>query len=517
MMMMRKVVLLIQPPILTREGAQMNAFYPLGLAYLSGYLKRHVPDVSPIILDALAEGFPNQYRYREKYIIHGLDLQDIEQAIRDVKPSIVGINCNFTNQHDIAVHVAEAAKAVSNDIVTVIGGSHASAVPAELLESDAVDIVCRGPSEKTFANVVRCVLARGSLRDIPSIAYRDGDGACIVRPLQPPAMDINDIPFPDYESLQLEKYRKLYPYFPTRPAHDSVMPLLTARGCPYNCTFCYVSRAWGKTITHRSLDNIRQELMYLRDLCEVEELHIVDDNFGFFTEETMRFIDEAKKFGIKKIVPFSGSTLKALNNPSFLDKLSEIGIEHLRIYPESGSPDTLKRMKKPQNVQLLHSAMDAARQRGFLLYGHFILGFPWQTLPDMVREIDLAKGLGVDYHYFSALNALPGTSLYEECRSAGHLASEVNYADFNLNHGNISTNEFSNWDVEWMAKQAYIETNFSSERTLFAGMKIFNTSMIELKSRKDRAEFFMNQISGRALRAQQVWGEATGDTGERNV
>lgn len=494
--MARKTVLLIQPPHLLRKGARFQSTFPLGLAYVAGFLERHVPEVECLICDAVTEGFPNSYDYSERHTLIGLSSEEIKARIIAIKPAIVGISCLFTNQHGTALQVARLVKEVDHGIVTVMGGAHATAAADQILLHDDVDLIVRGPGEECFADVVSTVIAGGDVTRIPGIAYRDAEsGRVVVKPPSVTTRPIEHLPFPAYHKLPVEKYFAMAEHSPIQPTRPPAMPILTTRGCPYHCTFCYVSYSWGTNINHRSLDNVLSEVRLLRDNYGVRELTVMDDNFGFYRDYSCDFLAESRKLGIEKVVPFSGATMKALKDPIFMEALRDAGLHYLSIFVESGSPATLRKVRKPHNLSMVDQVIRQARERDFLIYGFFVLGFPWQSVADMEHEVDLAGSLDLDFRSFSVLCALPGTALYDECRDAGYLAPDVAFEDISLYSGNISTPEVSNLDIERVAKAAYIRTNFATPSHVERAAKVFSVEPAEMLRRKARAEAFLAELA----------------------
>lgn len=490
--MPRKTVLLIQPPQLLRKGGRFQSTLPLGLAYLAGFLERHVPEVECRILDAVTEGFPNSYDVSERHMVIGLPDEAIKTWVATIRPTIVGISCLFTNQHGRALHVARLVKDIDPDILTVMGGAHATAAAELILADGSVDIIARGPGEECFADIVRAVLEGGDIERIAGTAYRQRESGRII--IKPPAVTlrpIGELPYPAYHKLDMQKYFDMAAYSPIQPTHAPAMPILTTRGCPYHCTFCYVSSSWGTNIIHRPIDDVIEEVRLLRDRYGVRELHVMDDNFGFFPEYSCEFLARSKAMGIEKIVPFSGATMKALQSTTFMDALREAGLHYLSIFLESGSSETLRKVHKPHNLAMIERVIRQARERNFLIYGHFILGFPWQTIEDMEHEVDLAGEFDLDFRSFSVLCALPGTALYDECRDKGYLAPGVSFDDISLYSGNIATPAFSNIDVERIANSAYIRTNFATANHVERAARVFSVDVAEMLRRKARAEDFL--------------------------
>lgn len=491
-------VLLVLPPALIKEGGAAVVFPPIGLAYLASSLKEHLPEVGVGILDAVAEGYPHSFPWGEGYRIVGLSDELFQARVAEVRPAVVGFSCLFTNQHEAVLRAARLVKEIDPTIRVVVGGAHATAVPEELLQHPEIDLVVRGPGELTFVELLRCWLDNGDIRKIPSIAFRDPDtNVAVVRPIRIPEIPLDDYPFPDYSALNMPLYWKWEKAMPIHPTHQRAFPIVTARGCPHKCVFCYVPQAWGKSMFHRSIDNVRAEIRHLREHWGCEELQVLDDNFGHYMDFTLEFLDVAKAEGIRKIMPFNGATLLSTRQPLFLDKMQELGLEYLRIFTESGEPETLKKMRKPHNRKMIDEVITAARRRNLMLYAYFIMGFPWQSIEDMEREAKTAREFDVDFSTFFVVTALPGTKLHEECKSQGILAPDVAYSDINNYSGNLTTSRFSHWDVERVTKQAYIDANFSDPERIPRIARLFNQPVEEIHRRKTRAEEFLAKVIAR--------------------
>ena len=92
---------------------------------------------------------------------------------------------------------------------------------------------------------------------------------------------MDDIPFPAYDLIEVEKYFQSRKRTSQSPVYISkkLLPILTSRGCPFKCVFCHDTL--GKDFRHRSPDNIVNEIVWLKEKYDLEELEIVDDIFNF--------------------------------------------------------------------------------------------------------------------------------------------------------------------------------------------------------------------------------------------
>src|SRR3989339_623633 len=298
-------IMLLNPPTLARKGESLSVFPPVGLLYIASYLKAQLSDISVSVVDAVVDGYPACFSFKEKYLIYGLSDDDLKAKIAELKPDIVGLTCMFTNQHEAVLQAARLVKEVQSEILVVIGGSHATAVADELLQHQQVDVVVRGPGEELFLSVVQCFKDHADFKRVPSVAYRENDGRIVVKPIVVSDVSLDDLPPPDFSLVNVDMYHKLRYHMPT-PSVYKALPISLSRGCPNKCIFCYVSAVWGTSIRHRSIENIRSEIRDMRERYGVEELHILDDNFGFFKEFSLEFMRMARQEGIRKIVPFNG-------------------------------------------------------------------------------------------------------------------------------------------------------------------------------------------------------------------
>ena len=236
-------VLLVQPPIEDFYDTSVRT-YPLGLLYLAARLgpvadvalldartgfrpeplkEDPFPDLAPFYRERVSTPFSFFTRYRR----FGLAFEKIKAAVAAQKPDIVAISSMCSAYERQALEVAGAAKAVSREIRTVVGGVHPTLFPERLLSCDDVDYCVRGEGETPFFRLVSA-LSRGpkdgDLR-IAGLCFRLKDGLCVSDPQV--ETDIDTIPM--RQLLDARRYRigkKKYTFF------------LTSRGCPKACAFC---------------------------------------------------------------------------------------------------------------------------------------------------------------------------------------------------------------------------------------------------------------------------------------
>ena len=200
--------------------------------------------------------------------------------------------------------------------------------------------------------------------------------------------NLDALAFPDFDLLEIEKYPKLY----LAKKHPSV-PILTSRGCPFNCTFCTAKQLSGLKWRFRSAENIIEELKILKNKYHIKEFQIWDDNFTLNKERAKKFCDLLIKENLDLIwwCP-NGVRLETLDK-ELLIKMKKSGCYAIAFGIESGSEKIQKDMNKNINFKHLREMVNFSYKLGFRTQGFFIIGYPTETREDILKTIKLAKSL----------------------------------------------------------------------------------------------------------------------------
>ena len=228
---------------------------PIGLGYLASYCQRDLPGAEFRILDC----------HKERYT-----REMFESYVREYMPDVVGFTA-LSMELDSALRLSSATKRMIKNAVTVIGGPHASAAPQSVLSHADVDYIFRGEGEKGFSYFLKNFSSSERLR-APGLGYRDGDNIILNAPEL--IENLDDIPFPDYKKMRFARYTKMY-FMKRFPA----APIMSSRGCPFQCTFCAGHNVSGRKWRSRTVGNILEEIEYLRREYGIKEVDFWDDNF----------------------------------------------------------------------------------------------------------------------------------------------------------------------------------------------------------------------------------------------
>jgi len=226
-------VLLVQPNYrVQRETGAWGVNPPMGLCYLAAVLSQS--RISSEIIDANA-----------------LDLTErqVAKLVEEKKPDIVGVSI-LTPAHEYSVKLA---KLLPKSVLKVAGGNQATALP-DVMIKEGFDLVVNGEGEETFLEVAK---GRG-FADILGIAYKKGRKVVYNKP-RPAIANVDSLPFPARYLLPSDGVD-----LPYRSANTRYFPwtgILTSRGCPYNCYFCF-KKTFGYKFRARSVENVLNELVY---------------------------------------------------------------------------------------------------------------------------------------------------------------------------------------------------------------------------------------------------------------
>lgn len=382
-------VLFVNPPQTASKYKFMGVIAPpLGIAYMAGVLQENNIDVE--ILDASAED---------------MDFKDVEKELLKRKPDLVALTA-LTPTIGRALETAQVVKETLPDSIVVMGGYHPTFNFIETLEDENVDIVIRGEGEYIMLNLVQALENQSSLHDVKGIVFEDKNSKeIVVNPEAPLIQDLDELPFPALNLLPMKKYRLL-----DMDTHMTTM--ITTRGCPMQCSFCSSAAMHGKKIRERSVENIADEIEYLKTNYDIDTIAFMDDTFTLKKRKVMAICDEILKRNIE-IMWGCTSRVDTLDE-KLLKKMKEAGCITIFIGVESADQQQLDNMCKNTTIAKIENAFKIAHKLKIRTIASVALGMPGDTKEIMNKTVKFVHKLKPNYAIYSLATPYPGTRFYKE-------------------------------------------------------------------------------------------------------
>jgi len=329
---------------------------------------------------------------------HGLDWKRLNSS------ELVGIS-TVTSTAPRAYAIAYRLRAAG--VPVVLGGVHPTMLPDEAL--DRAEWVLRGEAEETILPFVRAVERATGFDEVPGLSWWRG-GERVHNPAPPPLVDLDRLPFPDLSLLA----RPLHPPL----GQHAIVPILTSRGCPHDCSFCCVTAMFGRRYRYRSAASVLAELRS-HDLSG-KRVFFYDDNFTASHRRTAELLGAMIAAGVTP--PWSAQVaIDCAFDPELLNLMRRAGGDTLFIGLESTNPATLRAFHKPQTVGGMERGIEALNRHGFHVHGMFVFGSDEDT-PETIRATARwARAQGLYSVQFLILTPLPGTRVFRELDGQGRL------------------------------------------------------------------------------------------------
>ena len=288
----------------------------------------------------------------------------------------------------------------SPDTVICFGGSHATALPEDVLNNSCVDFVVRGEGEYTFLDMAKGI----PCNEIKGLSYKS-EGGIIHNPNRP-VKELESLPRLSYHLLPVEKYSPTAGQCHRLPA----LAMVVSRGCPGTCIFC-CSSVTPTRMRRFSPQRILDEIKFLVENYAVREIVFMDDTLTFPRKEMVALCNLLKEEKYDLI--WDCSTRVDRVDESLLTLMKEAGCSQISFGVESGDDRILQSIEKGHTTDQVTRAVACARKCGLEVRGSFIVGFPEDTEKTMNKTIQFSLKLGLDLASFYIATPYPGTKMFE--------------------------------------------------------------------------------------------------------
>ena len=367
------------------EQRVMRPHPPLGLLYLSSHLKQRGFSVGV---------FDSTFR----------TLEDFAGSLERHRPPIVGLAVNLMTKRNVLKMIAMAKQRGAR---VVIGGPDPPH-HAEAYLSAGADVVVIGEGEQTLEELIVALRSSAAeLSSIDGIAFKRDDGTIVRTGPRTLLADLDRQPHPDREAIDLDRYLAAW-----RERHGvGTVSLITARGCPYTCTWCSRS-VFGETHRRRSIANVADEVEAIVDRYHPERLWYADDVFAIHRSWTINYAAELERRRIR--LPFECISRAERIDDEVAEALKSLGCFRVWIGSESGSQRILDAMKRRVSVDQVREAAARLRRAGIEVGMFIMLGYDGERLEDLQATVDHLKSTAPDIFLTTVSYPIKGTPYYQQ-------------------------------------------------------------------------------------------------------
>jgi radical SAM superfamily enzyme YgiQ (UPF0313 family) len=310
--------------------------------------------------------------------------------------------CFSVNWQRRVEFVREEIMSVPPDILTIIGGRHATEDPEGWLTScPNVDAVVRGDGEEVMEDICKGV----PFENIAGLSFRNGRGL-----IHNPVRKMGPLKDQLYPNRRLRRYT--YEIELQNISTGVELDMFSAsRGCPFNCTFCSFNfNPWGekRNWSGRSPESIVEELAQVK----APIVGFTDEIFTHDMDRVERICDLILARGIRKKYVIN-ARLEIARRPDVIRKMELAGFAMLLMGIESAHDKTLRSMRKGFNTAKIREYFEVLRDSSMILHGYFIVGNIGESVAEMEQIVPFAHELGLDTVNLTLLRNSPFSGLDE--------------------------------------------------------------------------------------------------------
>ena len=333
----------------------------------------------PLGLLTVAAMFPSRYNLR----VVDLNVTPLEDS--DLEWADLAFTSTMIPQRPSLEEVVERCNRAG--VPVVAGGPHPTTFHEEM---EGIDHFVLDEVEETFQTFLRD-LENGTARAV----YR--------APRKP---DMSTAPVPRFDLIDMNEYHS--------------MCLQFSRGCPFDCEFCDITKLYGRVSRTKSPEQMVAEFDHLYELGWRGPLFLVDDNFIGNKREVSRLLPVIAEWQKERGHPyalFTEASVNLVRMNDLMDVMIEAGFDAVFLGIETPNPKALRKMKKPQNLDMrddnyLLTSVRKIQQKGMMVLGGFILGLDDDDDDAFDAQIEFIQEAGIPIALVGLLTALKGTNLW---------------------------------------------------------------------------------------------------------
>jgi len=345
--------------------------------------------------------------YLKDYQSEGLLFDKLADDFRTFDPDVISLSVTNASILD-DLQCVKTLKEIKKNIIVVLKGAlfFDPGIPSlNQMDLSAVDYLIGGESDFIIADLLHChFYFPAGIPDINGIVYKQ-DGRWLKTDFSTWETDLDSLRFPDRSLMNNTLY--------VRPdTGEPMATIATSRGCPASCIYCLTPRISGKKLRLRSPENIFAELQECYHQHGIHNFFFKSDTFTMdkkWVKALCDYIVSSELHG--KIAWVANSRVNPIEQET-LYYMKEAGCWLVAFGFESGSEESLKKMKKGARVRDNLRACAYAKKAGLKVLGFFLVGLPWEDMPHLQATRELIFEMNPDFIELHIAVPYEGTEYY---------------------------------------------------------------------------------------------------------
>ncbi len=416
----------------------MKPYPPLGILYIAAYLKSRGFSVG--VFDAT---------FRQP--------SDFAALLATERPTIVGLYCNLMTKFNVLAMITAAKQAGA---YVILGGPEPPYYAEEYLVRGA-DVVVIGEGEKALEQLISELAVHGpnDLTHVPGIVFRNGEGICVRTPPRPMIKDLDTLPFPDREAIDLDAYTHVW-----REHHGrGSVSLICARGCPYHCDWCSHA-VYGETHRRHSPTRMADEVQMILERYKPDQLWYADDVFTIKPSWFFAYAAELERRGL--YLPFECISRADRLNERVVETLARMGCYRVWIGSESGSQRILDAMRRDVMVEAVQAMTHLCRRHGIEVGMFIMLGYDGEEQSDLATTVEHLKRADPDVFLTTVTYPIKGTGYYKKVEDK--ILARADWearTDRDLTVAGRHSRRYYESAIRWMVGEVMLHKQWTNGRT----------------------------------------------------
>ncbi|MCF6128459.1 B12-binding domain-containing radical SAM protein [Flavobacterium sp. AS60] len=372
-----------------KEQKIMKPYPPLGLLYVSGYLKS-----KNIANDVFDTTFSSQKEQLE--------------FIAEKSPKVICIYTNLMTKIEVIKLIKILKSEAFGFPKIILGGPDVTYNIANYLKAGA-DFLVIGEGEETTFELYNAIMTNATFHQVNGIAFLENN-QIIQTTARTKFKELDELPLPNRDAINMHNYLETW-----KTNHgQSSMTISTQRGCPYTCKWCSTA-VYGQSYRRRPANQVAEEMKILKEQYHPDALWFVDDVFTVSHKWLISFREEVLKQDA--VIPFECITRAERLNDEILQLLKDVGCFRIWIGAESGSQTIIDAMDRRVDVNQVKKIIQDTNAMGIETGTFIMLGYPGETEKDITETIQYLKDANPTLYTITVAYPIKGTSLYDEIES----------------------------------------------------------------------------------------------------